>query len=114
MFCILLPPVCVKCYTRDYSTLTVNVHVTLQVLSNWCKKDESVYITEEKGIIGINFHQSKEAQFHDPQINGYYDVSPTRGRTIFLLLCRAVFIFHFFFFFLCGHHSCLRLSGCIY
>ncbi|XP_065225669.1 ABC transporter G family member 20 isoform X3 [Planococcus citri] len=45
--------------------------------SNWCKKDESVYITEEKGIIGINFHQSKEAQFHDPQMNGYYDHNTT-------------------------------------
>lgn len=47
----------------------------LQATSNWCKKDEPVYITEEKGVIGLNFHQSKEAQFHDQQVNGYYDVS---------------------------------------
>ncbi|XKL61964.1 hypothetical protein PGB90_001797 [Kerria lacca] len=39
---------------------------------NWGKKDEPVYIIEEKGVIGLNFYQSKEPQLQD-HINGYCD-----------------------------------------
>lgn len=46
----------------------------LQATLNWGKKDEPVYIIEEKGVVGLNFHQSKEAQLQD-HVNGYYDVS---------------------------------------
>lgn len=46
----------------------------LQATLNFGKKDEPVYIIEEKGVIGLNFHQSKEAQLQD-HANGYYDVS---------------------------------------
>lgn len=46
----------------------------LQATLNWGKKDEPVYIIEEKGVVGLNFHQSKEAQLQD-HANGYYDVS---------------------------------------
>lgn len=41
----------------------------LQATLNWGKKDDPVYIIEEKGVVGLNFHQSKEPA------NGYYDVS---------------------------------------
>lgn len=52
-----------------------SVHLfILQATLNWGKKDDPVYITEEKGVIGLNFHQSKEAQLQD-HVNGYYDVS---------------------------------------
>lgn len=39
-------------------------------------KDEPVYITEESGVVGLNFHQSKEVLITD-SANGlnHYDVS---------------------------------------
>lgn len=43
-----------------------------QAALNWGKKNDPVYIIEEKGVIGLNF-QSKEAQLPD-QVNGYCDV----------------------------------------
>ncbi|XP_018319126.1 ABC transporter G family member 20 [Agrilus planipennis] len=38
---------------------------------NWGKKD-SVYVTEESGVVGLNFHQSKEVLITDA--NGHVDV----------------------------------------
>lgn len=39
---------------------------------NWGKKD-SISVTEESGVVGLNFHQSKEILVHDS--NGHLDVS---------------------------------------
>lgn len=33
---------------------------------NWGKKDEPVYVTEESGVVGLNFHQSKDQAAQDP------------------------------------------------
>lgn len=43
---------------------------------NWGKKDEPVYVTEESGVVGLNFHQSKEALIYDSTngIANHYDV----------------------------------------
>lgn len=44
---------------------------------NWGKKD-AVYVTEESGVIGLNFHQSKEAPFtneNGTSNNRHLDVS---------------------------------------
>lgn len=38
---------------------------------NWNKKD-SISVTEESGVVGLNFHQSKEVLVHDS--NGHLDV----------------------------------------
>uniref|UniRef100_A0A0A9YM30 ABC transporter G family member 23 n=1 Tax=Lygus hesperus TaxID=30085 RepID=A0A0A9YM30_LYGHE len=38
----------------------------------WGKKDEPVYVTEESGVVGLNFHQSKEILIQDSS-NGHYD-----------------------------------------
>lgn len=40
---------------------------------NWGKKD-SIYVTEESGVVGLNFHQSKEILIHDAT-NGHVEVS---------------------------------------
>lgn len=39
---------------------------------NWAKKD-SISVTEESGVVGLNFHQSKEVLVTDS--NGHLDVS---------------------------------------
>lgn len=49
-------------------TTTVNV-----TPMNWGKKDDSIFVTEESGIVGINFHQSKEVLIQD-NTNGHVDV----------------------------------------
>lgn len=48
--------------------------VILQATLQWGKKDEPVYVTEESGVVGLNFHQSKEVLIQD-NANGHYDVS---------------------------------------
>lgn len=45
-----------------------------QATLQWGKKDEPVYVTEESGVVGLNFHQSKEVLIQD-NANGHYDVS---------------------------------------
>lgn len=47
-----------------------------QASLNWGKKDEPVYVTEESGVVGLNFHQSKEVLIHDTTngIGSHYDV----------------------------------------
>lgn len=48
----------------------------LQASLNWGKKNEPVYVTEESGVVGLNFHQSKEVLIHDSTngIGNHYDV----------------------------------------
>ncbi|XP_023314051.1 ABC transporter G family member 23 isoform X1 [Trichogramma pretiosum] len=44
---------------------------------NWGKKDEPVYVTEESGVVGLNFHQSKEVLIHDTTngVGSHYDLN---------------------------------------
>lgn len=46
-----------------------------QASLNWSKK-EPVYVTEESGVVGLNFHQSKEVLVHDTTngVGSHYDV----------------------------------------
>ncbi|CAH0554732.1 unnamed protein product [Brassicogethes aeneus] len=47
---------------------------------NWGKKD-SISVTEESGVVGLNFHQSKEVLVHDS--NGHLDKGkPSSSRSI--------------------------------
>ncbi|XP_026814673.1 ABC transporter G family member 20 isoform X1 [Rhopalosiphum maidis] len=80
--------------------VNISNNISLATL-NWGKKDEPVYVTEESGVVGLNFHQSKEvlAQDQSNGINGklsemqmmepQYDSScceiTTRGKTKALL-----------------------------
>ncbi|XP_003246532.1 ABC transporter G family member 20 isoform X2 [Acyrthosiphon pisum] len=80
--------------------VNISNNISLATL-NWGKKDEPVYVTEESGVVGLNFHQSKEvlAQEQSNGINGkladmqmmepQYDSScceiTTRGKTKALL-----------------------------
>lgn len=41
---------------------------------NWGKKDGSIYVTDSSGVVGLNFHQSKEVLIQDGT-NGHLDVS---------------------------------------
>lgn len=52
-----------------------------QASLNWGKKNEPVYVTEESGVVGLNFHQSKEVLIHDSTngVGNHYDV-----RTLFV------------------------------
>lgn len=51
---------------------------------NWGKKDDSIFVTEESGIVGINFHQSKEVLIQD-NTNGRVDVIITTKSDNFLI-----------------------------
>lgn len=44
--------------------LNITNNISLASL-NWGKKDEPVYVTEESGVVGLNFHQSKEVLISD-------------------------------------------------
>lgn len=48
-----------------------------QASLNWGKKNEPVYVTEESGVVGLNFHQSKEVLIHDTTngVGNHCDVS---------------------------------------
>lgn len=54
-----------------------------QASLNWGKKDEPVYVTEESGVVGLNFHQSKEVLIYDSTngIANHYDVRRLLSRT---------------------------------
>jgi len=60
---------------EDNSVQDANLtnNISLATL-NWSKKDEPVYVTEESGVVGLNFHQSKEASLQD-NTNGHYDMN---------------------------------------
>lgn len=72
---------------------------------NWGKKDEPVYVTEESGVVGLNFHQSKEALIYDSTngIANHYDVRGSftcTSRWITLTQCpRCIYARFFFRFF---------------
>lgn len=51
--------------TKFYSVFQANL--------NWGKKDQPVYMTEESGVVGLNFHQSKEVHMNE-NTNGHYPV----------------------------------------
>lgn len=52
--------------------MNISNNISLASL-NWGKKD-SISVTEESGVVGLNFHQSKEVLVHDGT-NGHVDVS---------------------------------------
>lgn len=56
--------------------LNITNNISLASL-NWGKKDEPVYVTEESGVVGLNFHQSKEVLIHDTTngVGSHYDLN---------------------------------------
>ncbi|GLV32370.1 snustorr [Carabus blaptoides fortunei] len=63
----------------------VNISNNISVASlNWGKKDDAIYVTEESGVVGLNFHQSKEVLIQDgangvgshPELNGITSSKP--------------------------------------
>jgi len=56
--------------------LATRFFLCAQASLNWGKKDEPVYVTEESGVVGLNFHQSKEVLIYDSTngIANHYDV----------------------------------------
>lgn len=40
-------------------------NISLSALAFGSKKDNPVYISQESGVIGLNFHQSKEVLIHE-------------------------------------------------
>lgn len=50
----------------------------MQASLQWGKKDGPVYVTEESGVVGLNFHQSKEVLMQDTSNGvGYREVNLT-------------------------------------
>ncbi|XP_022917524.1 ABC transporter G family member 23 isoform X2 [Onthophagus taurus] len=41
---------------------------------NWDRKNDSIYVTEESGVVGLNFHQSKEVLINEATHNGIPDL----------------------------------------
>lgn len=79
-------PRCTSNFIFRFAFIKITVHVLFchrprffctQASLNWGKKDEPVYVTEESGVVGLNFHQSKEVLIHDSTngIANHYDVS---------------------------------------
>lgn len=60
-------------FTHLFTTSHVRHSVSQATLQWGNKKDEPVYVTEESGVVGLMFHQSKEILIQD-RINGHYDV----------------------------------------
>lgn len=58
--------------TDDIVEATAN-NISIATL-NFDKKNDSIYVTEESGVVGLNFHQSKEVLINDGS-NGHLDVS---------------------------------------
>ncbi|KAJ8683422.1 hypothetical protein QAD02_019214 [Eretmocerus hayati] len=63
-------------YPQPNTELNISNNISLASL-NWGKKDEPVYVTEESGVVGLNFHQSKEVLIHDTTngIGSHYDLN---------------------------------------
>ncbi|XP_022186490.1 ABC transporter G family member 23 isoform X3 [Nilaparvata lugens] len=63
---------------NDNTVPDVNISNNISLASlNWGKKDEPVYVTEESGVVGLNFHQfhqSKEVLIQE-NTNGHYDMN---------------------------------------
>ncbi|GFG39312.1 hypothetical protein Cfor_02237, partial [Coptotermes formosanus] len=60
--------------------LNISNNVSLASL-HWGRKDEPVYVTDESGVIGLNFHQSKEVLITDSS-NGlnHYEMNNKTGK----------------------------------
>lgn len=69
--CVSLEDVFLKLSRKQQGQVTgapqeVNMSNNISVASlNWGKKDEAIYVTEESGVVGLNFHQSKEVLIQD-------------------------------------------------
>ncbi|XP_053995449.1 ABC transporter G family member 20 isoform X1 [Hylaeus anthracinus] len=63
-------------YAQPPTELNISNNISLASL-NWGKKNEPVYVTEESGVVGLNFHQSKEVLIHDSTngIGSHYDLN---------------------------------------
>lgn len=60
---------------NDNSVQDVNISNNISLTQlRWGSKDEPVYVTDESGVIGLNFHQSKEVLIQD-NTNGHYDMN---------------------------------------
>lgn len=46
-------------------------NISLSALAFGSKKDNPVYISQESGVIGLNFHQSKEVLISDNNGSSY-------------------------------------------
>ncbi|XP_008549185.1 ABC transporter G family member 20 isoform X2 [Microplitis demolitor] len=62
--------------TQPTTELNISNNISMASL-NWGKKDEPVYVTEESGVVGLNFHQSKEVLIHDTTngVGSHYDLN---------------------------------------
>lgn len=56
---------------------------------NWDRKNDSIYVTEESGVVGLNFHQSKEVLINDGS-NGHLDVIIFILHSILCYLCNQM------------------------
>ncbi|XP_046993217.1 ABC transporter G family member 20 [Schistocerca americana] len=55
--------------------LNISNNISLASL-HWGKKDGPVYVTEESGVVGLNFHQSKEVLIQDTSNGvGYHEMN---------------------------------------
>ncbi|XP_048506039.1 ABC transporter G family member 23 isoform X2 [Athalia rosae] len=63
-------------YSQPTTELNISNNISLASL-NWGKRDEPVYVTEESGVVGLNFHQSKEVLVHDTTngVGSLYDLN---------------------------------------
>ncbi|XP_031785392.1 ABC transporter G family member 23 isoform X1 [Nasonia vitripennis] len=63
-------------YPQPATELNITNNISIASL-NWGKKDEPVYVTEESGVVGLNFHQSKEVLIHDTTngVGSHYDLN---------------------------------------
>jgi hypothetical protein len=52
-------------------------NISLSALAFGSKKDNPVYISQESGVIGLNFHQSREVLINDSVNGSTYGVSKT-------------------------------------
>ncbi|XP_015520774.2 ABC transporter G family member 23 isoform X1 [Neodiprion lecontei] len=62
--------------TQPTTELNISNNISLASL-NWGKKDEPVYVIQESGVVGLNFHQSKEVLIHDTTngVGSHYDLN---------------------------------------
>ncbi|XP_046748724.1 ABC transporter G family member 23 isoform X2 [Diprion similis] len=62
--------------TQPTTELNISNNISLASL-NWGKKDEPVYVTQESGVVGLNFYQSKEVLIHDTTngVGSHYDLN---------------------------------------
>ncbi|XP_014615605.1 PREDICTED: ABC transporter G family member 20 [Polistes canadensis] len=72
-------------YSQPPTELNISNNISLASL-NWGKKDEPVYVTEESGVVGLNFYQSKEVLIHDVTngVGNHYDLTnkPLHGSKV--------------------------------